>query len=165
MARALEDRPSVGKPPPVDTQECLDADHLWYAGAVSQGIPDDVRQLLEHSIGSVRQLDLLLLMRESGREREWTVGELTSVLRSSETAVEGDLAGLLRTPLVEVVEGPPTRWRYRPGSLDGTVDTLSRCYRTHRTSVIGIVAASPRNSSLGEFAEAFRFRRRGDQDG
>lgn len=138
---------------------------MRYDAPVSPGIPDDVRALLEQSIGSVRQLDLLLLMRDSGAAREWSVSELNGVLRSSEMAVEADLADLLEAALVETVAGPPTRWRYQPGDRRRVVDSLAACYRSHRTSVIGAVAAARRQSSLGDFADAFRLRRRNDPDG
>lgn len=138
---------------------------MRYDVPVSPGIPEDVRQLLERSIGSVRQLDLILLLREHGEQREWSVGELNGVLRSSELALEGDLADLLDAGLVEAVAGPPTRWRYQPGERRVVVDTLASCYRTHRISVIGSVAAARRQSSLGEFADAFRVRRRNEPDG
>lgn len=133
---------------------------------VSPGIPDDVRQLLEASIASVRQLDLLLLMRGSG-ERTWSATELERALRSSATAVEADLAGLLDAALVEVDAGPPTLWRYAPAQQRRVVDSLADCYRTHRTSVIKLIASSTSDGgALDAFADAFRIRRKErDEDG
>lgn len=123
-----------------------------------------MRDLLQRSIGSVRQLDLLLLMRDAGTSREWTAGELETTLRSSATAVDADLAGLLQAGLIEVVHGPPTLWRFQPGDRTRTIDELAKCYRTHRTSVVRLVASSS-TGSLDQFADAFRLRRRSDTDG
>ena len=128
---------------------------------MSPGVPDEVHQLLDRCIAWVRQLDLLLLLRETS-DRDWSANELETALRSSSTAIDTDLSGLLRAEFVEVGSGPPTTWRYRSGPHDVTVEALGRCYRTHRTSVVRIIASSGR-SSLDEFADAFR--RRKDPDG
>lgn len=137
---------------------------MWHTVGVAAGIPDDVRKLVTVSIESVRQLDLLLLMREAGTARSWTTSDLNAVLRSSEIALEQDLAGLLQAKLVEPVAGPPTSWQYVPGASAHTVDRLATCYRTHRTSVIGLVVARQAHS-LDTFADAFRFRRKDQHDG
>lgn len=123
-----------------------------------------MRALLERSIDSVRQLDMLLLMREAGTARDWSADELETALRSSATAVDTDLAGLLQAGLVEVEAGPPTLWRYRPGSGDRTVAALAACYRTHRTTVVRVISSSAA-SSMDEFADAFRLRRKDGPDG
>lgn len=126
---------------------------------MSPGIPHDVRRLLEERIESIRQLDVLLCLRESGSARTWTAAELNATLRSSETALEGDLAGLLDAGLVETVAGPPTQWRYAPGDQSRAVDQLAASYRSHRTTVIRTIG-SGRATSIDEFADAFRIRRR-----
>jgi hypothetical protein len=131
---------------------------------VGAEIPHDIRRLLADSIESLRQLDALLCMRESGHDTSWTVSELNAQLRSSETALEQDLVGLLAAGLVETVAGPPTAWRYAPGAKARTVDALAACYRTHRTSVIGLVVSGA-ESSIDQFADAFRLRRKEDLDG
>ena len=128
---------------------------------MSPGVPDHVQELLHRCIASVRQLDLLLLLRET-RDRDWSANELETALRSSATALDTDLSGLLQVGLVEVQPGPPTVWRYRAGPDDPKVEALARCYRTHRTTVVRIIASSGR-SSLDQFADAFR--RRKDPDG
>ena len=132
--------------------------------SVGAEIPNDIRCLLAESIDSLRQLDALLCLRESGPDRSWTVSELNSRLRSSEMALEQDLLGLLAADLVETVPGPPTTWRYAPGAKGRTVDALAASYRTHRTSVIRLVV-SVAESSIDQFADAFRLRRKEDIDG
>jgi hypothetical protein len=114
-----------------------------------------VRTLLERSFSSVRQVDLLLLLRETHRQRDWSAGELETALRTSATAVDGDLAALLQAQLVEVQHGPPTLWRYRSGPHDRTVDALAGCYRSHKTAVVRL-ASSGGGGSLDAFADAFR---------
>lgn len=106
---------------------------------MSTGINQDVRRLLEESIDSIRRLDVLLCMRDAGEDRGWTVAELNAHLRSSETALEADLAGLLGAKLVESMAGPPTSWRYAPGTMSNTVDSLAGFYRTHRTALIRLI--------------------------
>lgn len=132
---------------------------------MASGIPDNVRRLVIEKIDSVRQLDVLLLLRESGPHRVWTVAELNAVLRSSQAALEHDLAGLLRAGLVEAEAGPPTGWRYAPNSSEASVDALAACYRTHRTAVITLVTSPQRTSSLSDFADAFNFRKKDPLDG
>ncbi len=131
---------------------------------MSTGINHDVRRLLEESIDSIRKLDVLLCMRDAGTDRGWTVAELNAKLRSSETALEADLSGLLDAQLVESVAGPPTSWRYVPGQRARTVDSLAACYRTHRTAVIRIITTRG-GSSAQQFADAFRIQRKESGDG
>lgn len=131
---------------------------------MSTGINQDVRRLLEDSIDSIRKLDVLLCMRDAGAERSWTAAELNAKLRSSETALEADLSGLLDARLVESVAGPPTAWRYAPGPRTRTVDALAASYRTHRTAVIRVITTRG-GSSAQQFADAFRIQRKEPQDG
>lgn len=130
---------------------------------VSPGIPDDVHQLLKRRIESVRQLDLLMLLQTHGA-RDWSASELEKELRSSAMAIDADLAGLLRADLAEAVAGPPTLWRYRSGRHDETVRSLARCYQSHRTTIIRIIASSG-SGSLDQFADAFRLRGRNEPHG
>jgi hypothetical protein len=133
---------------------------------VSPGISDDVRQLLQASIASVRQLDMLMLMRDGGEARTWSASELETALRSSDAAVDTDVAGLLQAGLIEVVTGPPTLWKYAPGGRRPMVDALAGYYRTHRTSVIkAIASATSTNAAMDQFADAFRLRRTEEHDG
>ncbi|MCW2960580.1 MAG: hypothetical protein JWM90_967 [Thermoleophilia bacterium] len=105
------------------------------------------------------------MMRESETSRTWTAGELTAVLRSSQAAVEQDLAGLLRAGLVEAEAGPPTSWRCSPSGGDSAVEALAACYRTHRTAIITLVTKQKSTSSLTDFADAFNFRKQDPLDG
>ena len=132
---------------------------------MSSGITNDVRRLLEESIDSIRKLDVLLCMREAGDARSWTVAELNARLRSSESALEADLTGLLDAGLVESVAGPPTAWRFAPGAQARTVDALADAYRTHRTTVIRLITTTRGGSTAQQFADAFRFQRKDRDDG
>jgi hypothetical protein len=133
---------------------------------VSPGIPDVVQQLLQGPIASVRQLDMLLLMHQAGEGRTWSAAELETALRSSYEAVDADLAGLLQAGLIAVIIGPPTLWRYTPGTHRATIEALAGYYRTHRTSVVRLIASKPnRQDALDTFADAFRLRRREHDDG
>jgi hypothetical protein len=128
---------------------------------VSPGIPEDVRNLVQSSITSLRQLDLLLFMRQAGESRTWSAAELETALRSSPTAVDADLAGLLQARLIQVIVGPPTLWQYAPGDRRRVVDALAEAYRTHRTSIIRFIASQPSSAgALDGFADAFRLRRK-----
>lgn len=106
-------------------------------------------------------------MREAGTSASLTVSELNARLRSSETALERDLAGLAAANLVESVAGPPTSWRFTPGDHARTVEKLASSYRTHRTSVIRLITTGggSGSSSIDQFADAFRIRRKDRPDG
>lgn len=120
---------------------------------------------LVSGLGSVRQLDVLLLMRAEGQTRTWTTSELNRVLRSSETALEQDLAGLLDAGLVQTTHGPPTEWSYAAGQRAHVVDELASCYRTHRTAIIALIARQQPRATLDAFADAFRIRKADGPDG
>jgi hypothetical protein len=135
---------------------------------VESGIPDDVRLLLVETIESLRQVDALLWLRAADETKSWSTSELIAALRSSETALERDLQGLLDAGLVETVNGPPTLWRYAR-THERTIAALDRCYRSHRTTVIRLVTGGGASggsggrgggSSFGDFADAFRLRRK-----
>jgi len=72
-----------------------------------------VKQLLARHIGSVEQLEVLLLLRGSP-ERAWTSAEVYDVIRSSPASVSQRLEAFTVAGFLTKEEGPPVRFRYAP---------------------------------------------------
>jgi hypothetical protein len=120
-------------------------------------IPEDVIRILNHHVGSLWALELILLMRRT-REREWSPRALDRELRASPGVIGLELPLLVVAGIVRETE--PGKYRYEPASaeLDATVERLATCYRDFPVATVRHVASHASNRSLLAFLEAFRFR-------
>jgi hypothetical protein len=121
-------------------------------------IPEDVLRFLNHHVGSLWALELILLMRRT-REREWSPSALDRELRASAGVIGLELPLLVRAGIAG--ETQPGRYRYEPTSaeLDATIERLATCYRDFPVAIVRHVALHASNRSLLAFLEAFSFRR------
>lgn len=105
-------------------------------------------------ITSVEQIEVLLILL-ANREREWTIDEISAILRSSPNSIQSRLDALIGTGLAA---GSPERgYRYKAtGRLHRMVEMLKDEYTARRFSVIELIFSRP--DPLLTFADAFRFR-------
>ena len=123
--------------------------------SMTSDVPESVRQLIAQNIGSVSELEALLLLHEH-RVRAWTLAEAEERLY-----VRGDELARLFGRLVDrgffvVREG---RYLYAaPPDVDETVKELARFYAQHVVAVTNIIHANT-SQSVRELTEAVRRRR------
>jgi hypothetical protein len=102
-------------------------------------VPESVKRLIAEHIGSVSELEAILLLREH-RGRAWTLAEAEERLY-----VHGDELSLLFGRLVArgfftVREG---RYLYAAApNVDETVQELARCYAQHVVAVTNLIHAN-----------------------
>jgi hypothetical protein len=126
------------------------------------GIPREVERFVRSTIGSVQQLEVLLLLR-SGDDRPWTAAEVSRTLKTNPDAAEGYLLSLEGVGLLTRVEDEPPSFLYRPGKQRGVVDDLARVYPSYRSRIVGLIYSTG-NENVEAFADAFRLRRRKEGD-
>ena len=111
------------------------------------------RTFVNKNISSVEQIEVLLILH-ANPEREWTVHEISAILRSSPYAIESRMPGLIAARLAAQTEGG---YRYAAtGRSHAFVEELQDEYSARRFSVIELVFSKP--GALQSFADAFRIR-------
>jgi hypothetical protein len=126
-------------------------------------LPSDVESFISYCIDSVEQVEVLLLLSAT-RDRQWTIDELSTHLRSSSHAVSLRLASLVAHRLVARV-GVSFAYAASPGD-DALVQRLAALYAERRTAVIERIFIEPKDP-MRSFADAFRLRdeHEGEPDG
>jgi hypothetical protein len=131
----------------------------------SRELPRDVEAFIRAHIRSVTQLEVLLLLHKFP-ERWWTPEEVDRELRSAVATTRQHLDELCKAGLVAMqAEAAPT-FRFAPtGDRDrAVVDALSERFRTHFHTVVETIY-TPGRGSLQDFADAFTFKKGGQDDG
>ena len=103
-------------------------------------LPDPVTELLCHRVGSLAQLQVLLLLHQDAA-RSWIAKEVAYVLRLPVAIAAEALEALGRRDLLDVRVADDVRYRYAPSSvpLRETVTQLADCFRKHREDVTSLV--------------------------
>jgi hypothetical protein len=125
-----------------------------------EGIPQEVRAFITEHIGSVLQLELLLLLQKK-RDRDFDAAEVVQELRIDPSWAAGQLDDLCAIGILACDESNGTRrYRYSPKTplLDSAVRSLDRAYTDRRVSVISLIFSKP-TDKLRSFADAFRVRK------
>jgi hypothetical protein len=125
----------------------------------SDGITEDVRQLINQHIASIEQLEVLLLLFRN-QQREWDAASVSKELYTTVESIERWLAALCLSGLLACrSEGEPL-YRYRASSaeLDRAVNNLAHAYSERRVSIINLVISKPLDH-LRSFADAFKFKK------
>jgi hypothetical protein len=119
-------------------------------------IPEVVRRLIGESIGSVPELEAILLLR-ADRDREWTADDAGARLYVSRTVAAHVLATLAANGFLAAVD---ERYRYAPATvaLETAVTALASAYTSNLIAVTHLIHTRPATSVL-QFAEAFRLRK------
>lgn len=121
---------------------------------VAGGLPDRVARFISEHLGSVEQLEALLLLR--AEPRAWTAAEVGAQLRTLPESVELRLRDLLEHGLVE---RDGDAWRFAAAADGGLVDDVAGCWRSRRVAVIAQIFAEPEEDPIRGFADAFRLRK------
>jgi len=123
---------------------------------------DDLARFTRLAFGSVWSLELLLILKEAP-ERWWRRDELIALLRASDGVLTVSTADLSRAQLIMVnAEGAA---RYTPAApvLEETVAAVAALYRS-RPKLVRRWIAGGEPDAVERFADAFRFRRGGEDD-
>lgn len=125
-------------------------------------LPADVVAFLRAHIDSVRQLEVLLRMRDGGASRSSSAA-LGRELRSPEAWTSQQLDDLHARRLLgrEQANGAEPAFWYEPydAQLDRTVAHVADCFRRRKTRVVAVILSSDVGDPLRTFSDAFRIRR------
>jgi DNA-binding IclR family transcriptional regulator len=127
---------------------------------MAEPLPTDVLELLQQRVGSLEELEVLLLLRRT-RERDWEVFEIARELGLPDTIVDTTIATLRSHDFLMIEGSPAGRCRYapRPAELAALVDRLATLYEERRLEVMRVLSAHAlervRDSAARAFAEAF----------
>jgi len=128
-------------------------------------LPEDVASFIAGNIHSVSQLEVLLLLRNSG-SRAWSREEIGSALYASGEMMATPLAELSAGGLVSATPPPNELYRFQAATpaLDSMVAKLNEMYSQRRVAVISLIYSQP-TDRVRTFADAFKFRKDKDQKG
>ena len=120
-------------------------------------ISDDLRLLIQKSIGSVWALELLILISREA-DRSWTSEDLNRDLRGSLALVQEILLRFVAAGLVETE--PDGRFMFRPTTpeLARLVEQLQQEYATRPLAVVREIVSAP-NAKIQTFADAFKVKK------
>lgn len=122
-------------------------------------LPDDVRRFLAANIGSVAELEVLLLLRCS-RDHAWSAEEVSRALYTAPEMMSLQLAELEAKGLLEASDASGAVYRYLPRikGLDAVVARVAELYKQRRVAVIALIYSEPVEKAR-TFADAFRIRK------
>ncbi len=126
------------------------------------GLPDDVHRFIYQQVGSVEQLEVLLLARRSPG-RSWSAEDMARELYSHPTSIMGRFQALLGAGLLRETGRGHFQYAPRTLELDATVSRLDDMYRERRVAVIAAIA-SRSVESMRAFSDAFRIRKKRKED-
>jgi len=124
-------------------------------------VPLEVQQFVLDRIGSIAQLEALLMMRNAP-DTWWPASSLAERLYISERACRGELEALKAQGLLFGRHGDiGWQFRYSPstGELREFVDRLVYYYSKHLVVISNLLHSRPR-TRLHEFAEAFSLKKK-----
>jgi hypothetical protein len=126
---------------------------------MADDIRADLRDFIVNEIGSIAQLELLLLLCKDS-EREWTADEAARALYTAKDAMATLLEGFRARGFVWATNSAPVRYRFndKPAERAQLIADIAQLYETRRVTVINLIYAGPVNK-LQSFADAFRLRK------
>ena len=120
-------------------------------------------RFLQHTLESVRQLEVLLRLR-AAPERAWTPHEVSEDLRSSAGWAAQQLEDLRDKHLVGLAEGAggEPAYRYAPATseLSSVVDAAADLFERRKATVIALIFGDAKEDPVQSLSDAFRIRRR-----
>jgi predicted ArsR family transcriptional regulator len=122
-------------------------------------LPDDLRRFIAEHLGSIVQLELLLLLAADAG-KPWSAEEAAKALYVSPEATLGFLEQMRTQGLCQVESGDPMRYRFAPARPEHEQLTrdLAAVYKERRLTIINLIYASP-VQKFQSFADAFRLRK------
>jgi DNA-binding IclR family transcriptional regulator len=134
---------------------------------MAEPISSDLLELLRQRVGSLEELEVLLLLQRT-RERRWAIFEIARELGLPDSIVDTTLV-TLRSQNFVAAEGPgDAEWNYQPrtAELAALVERLAAVYVERRLEVMRVLSARAlervRDSAARAFADAFIIRRKKD---
>ncbi|HEX4269780.1 MAG TPA: hypothetical protein VHZ32_00265 [Rhizomicrobium sp.] len=118
-------------------------------------IPDDVRDFIVDHLGSVAQLEALLLLRRHGEE-SWTPATLAERLYVGE-AVAAEVLTVLAAAKLCSKSGQVYRYTEGDAVRQDLMERLADCYAHYLIPVTNLIHGKP--ARIQKFADAFRFRK------
>ena len=119
-------------------------------------VPPDVQHFVLERIGSIAQLEALLMMRDAP-DTWWPSNAMAERLYISEFACRSEMEALCQQALT-VGREEPGGWAYRyapsSGELREFVDRLAYYYAHHLVPISNLIHSKPR-TRIQEFAQAF----------
>jgi hypothetical protein len=122
-------------------------------------VPAPLRSFIADHIGSLVQLELLLLLA-ADPQRDWNADEAAKALFVAPDATYGFLEAMRAHGLCAVREADNSRYFFSPADPSGTelVHSLAELYKQRRLTVTELIFKGP-VEKYQTFANAFRFRR------
>jgi len=122
-------------------------------------IPEPVARFIASHIGSLEQLEILLLLAADPKH-DWSIDAVYNVIRSSPSSVSERLEELRLRGLLSVSGAKSATFRFDPKSpeLLPIVDALAHEYKERRVRIVELIY-SPRAEPLKTFADAFKLRK------
>lgn len=118
-------------------------------------ISEDLRQFIALHVQSLEQLEILCLLAKSSPE--WLrIHGIYERIQTNEQSIEGRLKFFVRAQIVLEENGG---YRLSP-SYQAMVTNLAEAYHQRRTTIIELIYKQPIPSSLRDFSEAFRFKKK-----
>ncbi len=122
-----------------------------------EDLPAELRRFIHEHIGSIAQLELLLLLA-SDPAKSMSAAEASRVFYVTQDAARGFLETMRADGLLTVDRDGTYRFAPRDGSWRSLVDTLAEYYRERRLTVTHVIYAGPPDE-LQRFADAFRIKK------
>jgi len=126
-------------------------------------IQESVRRFIAEYVGSVGELELLLLLYRDPRT-QWSVEGISRELGVERSWATRRLEELCRRGFVAAEGSPVPSYAYRANAeVDAVIGAVARTYAERRVAVIELIFSRPHNS-IRTFASAFRLRKE-EEDG
>lgn len=128
---------------------------------MTSGLPSDVTRFIAEYIGSVADLELLLLLSRDST-REWAAAEAGETLYTNPDMCATQLERLCSQKLAAKTIGPAEpNYRYAPQDPQTAtvIEKLAALYTERRVSIITVIYSKPL-SKVQSLADAFRWRKR-----
>ena len=121
-------------------------------------IPVEVRQFVAQYIGSLEQLEVLLLV-SALPDRQWSADAVYKVVLSNPAVVAKRLEDFVKSGLLRG-SGDPPLYQYAPATeeLGNQVAALSAVYKISRHKIVELIYTSTSNP-LKAFSDAFKLKR------
>lgn len=127
-----------------------------------EGIPEEVRRFIARYVGSLEQLEVLMLV-SALPDRDWTVDNVFSVVQTNRALVQQRLDEFVKQGMMML--GSEGTYRFAPASeqLAKDIHAVASFYKSSRHKVVEMIY-SPKTDDIRAFSDAFRFKK-GDANG
>jgi hypothetical protein len=128
----------------------------------SEGIRDDVAQLIWQHINSIEHLEVLLLLFRNP-QKAWTADDVSKELYTTPESAARWLSELHSSRLVVLDDTINRCYRFDAGVNDVAVSNLAAAYKERRVRIINMIISKPLDQ-IRSFADAFKFKKKDDKE-